>query len=493
MMALKRLMTCDEVCAAALQVPRFLDALCVAGARCGACDSLTPLHQLVWCGGPRVAARAACEPGLVHAAARVAGGGVSPKASAALGFPTTLLRELSRAEAGPTGPAESGESEVARENVAAATPAIADAAARGVAQLKSSTAAKSAVILLHNLLRADGTRPAAVRAVLAARAVPALLRLTKQPCTLGFAAGCILSLSRVEPGRAELLKARPAAFAALAAALRRTGGPGACTPPGAAACVVRAVAELIRGDKAAAAAFLEITLPGGVLPALARHVYTADSGMCHGAAAVAAALAEAAEAAGPRMLADVAATPGLLAAAATVVALAFSTLGRPAVVVRLQTQSYMSESELDEVRLSTVGDLVECLDRLTAPGAAAAEQLLGVEGLEPVLAALATGPAGLKRVDPAAGARVLWRLRGAAAQTAAAAAAAAAAEAGGEARGKAAVTAACAVCGRTQAEEGVRLRLCRGCRAVRYCSTACAKKDWSEGTHKQACKLVKGG
>jgi hypothetical protein len=468
-------MTCEEACAAALQVPRLLDELCGTPARPGTCDSLLPLHQLLSTGGPRVAARAACEPGLLLVAVRVAGGAEHAKAGAALGFLAALLQELGRAEAGRTGPAEIGESELALANVAAATPAIADAAARGVVRLELTEYVGSAVSLLGILLRPAGTRPAAARAARDARAVPALLRLMSRPDSLE-SASCIAFLSRVEPGRAELMNLRPAVFATLAAALRRTAAAGAGDrAPSNAACVVRAVAELIRGDEAAAAAFLDIALPGGVLPALAHHIYNPDSGMCHGAAEVAAALAEAADASGPERLAAVAAAPGLLTAAATALARVLTSSPSASCGVCLQAHEELSPSEFDETVTSTVGDLVVCLYRLTAAGAAAAASLVGVEGLEAALAAVAANPAAWPRMDDTAAApRVLLRLRAAAAAQAPAteAAAEAAAEpaaepAAGEARGEALLAAECAACRRTQAEEGVRLRLCRGCRAVR--------------------------
>ncbi|KIY99267.1 hypothetical protein MNEG_8697 [Monoraphidium neglectum] len=480
-MDLNRLMTCKEVCAAALQVPRFLDALCEAAARYDGCDSLTPLHQLLDSGGLRVAVRAAREPGLLHAAARVAGGGAGPKAGAALGFLAALLQELGRVGAGPTGPADGEDPQVARENVEAATPAIADAAARGVLRLESPECVRSSVVLLEALLRADGTRPAAALVALAAPpVVPSLLRLMMHPDSLEPAAGCIALLSRLEPGRAELMKTRPATLTTLAATLRRTAAAGDSTPR-AAACVVRAVVELIQGDKAAAAAFLDIALPGSVLPALAHHMLNPDGSMCHGAAAVAAALAEAAEAAGPQRLAAVAAAPGLLAAvAAAIVRAMMSPVSAPS-QVRFHALDEMLTMDCDEAIMPTVGDLVECLDRLTAAGAAAAESIVGVEGLEAALTAVAANPAAWARMDAtAAAARVLRRLRGAAAEAAA-----------GEVRGQAVLSAVCATCGRMQAEEGVRLRLCRGCGAVRYCSEACARKDWVEGSHKQACKPLK--
>jgi hypothetical protein len=46
----------------------------------------------------------------------------------------------------------------------------------------------------------------------------------------------------------------------------------------------------------------------------------------------------------------------------------------------------------------------------------------------------------------------------------------------------------CAVCGKTVAD-GVRLRLCRGCRAARFCSDACYKAGW-RGGHRQECKAA---
>jgi hypothetical protein len=433
----------------------LLDALCEAGARPDGCNSLIPLCQLVVSGGPRVAVRAACEPGLLHAAAQVAGGGTSAKAGAASGFLAWVLRELGSAEAGRTGPSEGGESEVARENVAAATPAIVDAAARGVVRLESSEYVRSAVVLLDALLRTDGTRLAAARAALAARVLPALLRLMSRPDSLESAASCIAFLSHLEPGRVELMNTRPATFAALAVAPRRTAAVGT---PGAAACVVWAVAELIRGDQAAAAAFLDIALPGSVLPALAHHISRPDGGICHGAAAVAAALVEAAEASGPQRLAAVAAAPGLLAAAAAAIVRAMTSSVSALLLVRLHALDEISTMDCDEAIMPTVGDLIEGLDRLTAVGAAAVELIVGVEGLEAALAAVAAEPAAWARMDAtAAAARVLGRLRGAAAAEAEAA----------EARGQPGLAAACAACGRTQAEEGVRLRLCRGCRAVR--------------------------
>jgi hypothetical protein len=47
----------------------------------------------------------------------------------------------------------------------------------------------------------------------------------------------------------------------------------------------------------------------------------------------------------------------------------------------------------------------------------------------------------------------------------------------------------CAECGKT-AEDGVRLRLCRGCRAARYCSDACYKAAW-KGGHRQQCEAAR--
>jgi hypothetical protein len=49
-----------------------------------------------------------------------------------------------------------------------------------------------------------------------------------------------------------------------------------------------------------------------------------------------------------------------------------------------------------------------------------------------------------------------------------------------------AAAASCAVCGKTAEADGVRLRLCAGCRAARFCSDACYKAGWRCG-HKQQC------
>jgi hypothetical protein len=43
----------------------------------------------------------------------------------------------------------------------------------------------------------------------------------------------------------------------------------------------------------------------------------------------------------------------------------------------------------------------------------------------------------------------------------------------------------CAVCGAATRPGGKRLRKCARCRAVRYCSEACQKEDWT--SHKQQC------
>jgi hypothetical protein len=46
----------------------------------------------------------------------------------------------------------------------------------------------------------------------------------------------------------------------------------------------------------------------------------------------------------------------------------------------------------------------------------------------------------------------------------------------------------CAVCHRKPGDPGVpaTLKLCGGCKAVRYCSSECQKKDWKMG-HKSLC------
>ncbi|KAI8473915.1 MAG: hypothetical protein J3K34DRAFT_518623 [Monoraphidium minutum] len=48
---------------------------------------------------------------------------------------------------------------------------------------------------------------------------------------------------------------------------------------------------------------------------------------------------------------------------------------------------------------------------------------------------------------------------------------------------------ACAACGRAAAP-GVQLKLCVGCRSVRYCSEACAKAAWPAG-HREECRELK--
>ncbi|KAI8475723.1 MAG: hypothetical protein J3K34DRAFT_464602 [Monoraphidium minutum] len=51
---------------------------------------------------------------------------------------------------------------------------------------------------------------------------------------------------------------------------------------------------------------------------------------------------------------------------------------------------------------------------------------------------------------------------------------------------------ACAACGRAGWEGGAgKLLLCSGCRAVRYCSNACAKEDWKAGGPKAACARLR--
>jgi hypothetical protein len=47
----------------------------------------------------------------------------------------------------------------------------------------------------------------------------------------------------------------------------------------------------------------------------------------------------------------------------------------------------------------------------------------------------------------------------------------------------------CSFCGASAAAPGTRLRLCRGCRAARFCSDACYRKGWAAG-HRQACKAA---
>ncbi|KIZ07056.1 hypothetical protein MNEG_0889, partial [Monoraphidium neglectum] len=47
----------------------------------------------------------------------------------------------------------------------------------------------------------------------------------------------------------------------------------------------------------------------------------------------------------------------------------------------------------------------------------------------------------------------------------------------------------CAACGKQAERDGVRLRVCRGCRAVSYCSVECARADW-KGGHRTSCKAA---
>jgi hypothetical protein len=48
---------------------------------------------------------------------------------------------------------------------------------------------------------------------------------------------------------------------------------------------------------------------------------------------------------------------------------------------------------------------------------------------------------------------------------------------------------ACAGCGRAGAPgSGVRLRLCRGCRQVRYCGEECMRQQWPG--HRAVCRAA---
>jgi hypothetical protein len=50
---------------------------------------------------------------------------------------------------------------------------------------------------------------------------------------------------------------------------------------------------------------------------------------------------------------------------------------------------------------------------------------------------------------------------------------------------------ACASCGKTAAEQGVKLRHCTGCHARWFCSPECQRADWKSPTgHKAACKAA---
>ena len=44
----------------------------------------------------------------------------------------------------------------------------------------------------------------------------------------------------------------------------------------------------------------------------------------------------------------------------------------------------------------------------------------------------------------------------------------------------------CAACGKDQPADGGKLRVCTGCRAVRYCNSECQRNHWAK--HRAACK-----
>jgi hypothetical protein len=48
----------------------------------------------------------------------------------------------------------------------------------------------------------------------------------------------------------------------------------------------------------------------------------------------------------------------------------------------------------------------------------------------------------------------------------------------------------CAKCGKSQKDEGVRLRTCSSCKTILYCSSACQKAHWKP-VHKAVCKALR--
>ena len=48
----------------------------------------------------------------------------------------------------------------------------------------------------------------------------------------------------------------------------------------------------------------------------------------------------------------------------------------------------------------------------------------------------------------------------------------------------------CNTCDVGRCEDGSPLKMCKGCQAAKYCSKGCLEKDWKEGGHKNACKLI---
>ncbi|KIZ06231.1 hypothetical protein MNEG_1724 [Monoraphidium neglectum] len=404
--AIELMMTCHELRPVALQTPHLVDSLCAAAARSkgssrGFSVALAPLWGLIAAGGPPVALRAVSEPGLVRAAARAAvsadGGHLREPAHArALGFLSEALRQLLLPGAA------GGEGAYLR---AAATPGVADAAARNVAHETSLHMLMPATKLLSILLEHHGSRAAAARAALDAGAAPALLRLTAhaRDDVRMWAAHCVAILANVGPARADLLL-RPAALPALAAAIRR---PGAGAPPdGCAAFAMEAAANLVAADPAAAAAFLAIALPGGVLPAFARHLDDPQDVVSIFAARTLAALTEAAAAAGPARLAATAAAPGLVAAVGAGLARVVQHGEGAVVSPSARPEERPSRAEAVLIVSETAGHLAESLDRLTSTGPAAVAALGGVEGLEAALAEFAGAPWTLDE-DAAAAARVL--------------------------------------------------------------------------------------
>jgi hypothetical protein len=69
------------------------------------------------------------------------------------------------------------------------------------------------------------------------------------------------------------------------------------------------------------------------------------------------------------------------------------------------------------------------------------------------------------------------------------AAAGSSSKASGQEAGAAAGPKVCAACG-AAAADGVKLRVCSGCKSVHYCGPDCQKGDWKQ--HKGACRAAQG-
>ena len=55
---------------------------------------------------------------------------------------------------------------------------------------------------------------------------------------------------------------------------------------------------------------------------------------------------------------------------------------------------------------------------------------------------------------------------------------------------------ACAACGKSRQQDGVKLFACRGCgqqTGVRYCDSACARVHWVQHHHRRECEGLRNG